>query len=233
MLELVGVVVTDGGVTRLNRCSFTVRAGEILGLVGPTGSGKSAALEVGAGHRSPDRGRVLLDGRDVTRRPARLVSASALLGHRLPGPHDARVFRWLETWSQLDGVPRKERSTRIREALERVGLDGATDRSVADLSRGQSRRLGLARIWVRRPTLFLLDAPDDGLDGHGLRALSSMVRAVAADGATVVLSSASPHFPSVACDRAILMRDGAVESEVVRGDAEFKNRIAAVQGWAT
>lgn len=95
MIELVGVVVGDGGERRLDRCSFAVRPGEVLGLVGGSGSGKSTALAVAAGALRPDRGRLVLDGRDVTRSRGRLRGATGLLPHAVPGPHDLTVDEWL------------------------------------------------------------------------------------------------------------------------------------------
>ncbi len=129
MVELIGVVVEEAGETRLNRCSFAVRAGEIVGLAGGSGSGKSTALQVAAGLIAPTRGRLVLDGRDVTRKPGRLRSACGLAERNPPGPDDLTIDAWMALWAGLDGVGRRGRAddergspTRdkaIREALER------------------------------------------------------------------------------------------------------------------
>lgn len=230
MLELVGVVVVGDGRERLDRCSFAARAGEILGLVGGSGAGKTTILEVAAGLVRIDRGRVQLEGRDATRSPGRLRRAGALVAHEVPGPPDARVADWLDLWADLDAVPRADRPARIKEALERFELPG--DLLVARLSHGRLRRLGFARAWVRRPRLYLLDGPEEGLDGEGLRRLTAALREAAAGGATVVLTSAAPHLPTAVCDRAICLKDGAVTDEVSRADADFGRRIAAAQGWS-
>ena len=230
---MVGVVVNDAATTRLNRCSFVVRPGEVLGLVGATGCGKSTALEVAAGLRTPDRGRILLEGRDVTRRVSRLRSAVGLMGHDTPGPHDETARRWLRIWGQLDAVPHKDQAKLIDGALTRFGLQDARERPVSRLSRGERKRLQLARLWVRRPSVLLLDGPEDGLDGVGLRQISAAIRELTARGTTVVLTSTSPHFPATVCDRAVCMDAGAAVAEVQRQESEFKNRIAEIQGWAT
>lgn len=233
MLEFVGVVVADRGVMRLDRCSFAVRPGEILGLVGPTGSGKTTALEVAAGLVAPARGRVLLDGRDATRRPARLREAAALLDGDRPAPTDLTVEAWLRLWAGLDGVAADERAPRIEAVLDRLGLRAVRARPVETLSCGEARRLTLARLWIRRPAIYLLDGPGDGLDGEGLAALSAAIREAASGGATVVLTAAGPYLPTTLCDRVLHLEGGAVRGEIVRGEPDFKARVARAQGWKT
>jgi ABC-type multidrug transport system ATPase subunit len=228
VLELVGVVVTQRGVPRLDRCSFEVRAGEVLGLVGGTGAGKTAALEVMAGLQAPQQGRVVLDGRDATRAGRRLRAAAGLVAHTCPGPGDVSVSEWLRLWGRLDGADPKASTA----AAERFGVpDGA--RLVGTLSQGQRLRLGLARLWARAPQVYLLDAPEAGLDGDGLRRLSEAVRDAAAGGSTVVLTAAAPYLPSAVCDRVICMAAGAATAEASRGAPDFEVRIAAAQGWSS
>ena len=228
MLELVGVVVSEGGVSRLDRCSFEVRAGEILGLVGGTGAGKSAALEVMAGLRAPQKGRVILNGKDVARAGRRLRSAAGLAAHECAGPADLSVGDWLKLWAGLDGASAQA----AEAAAERFGLPDRK-RLVGTLSFGQRLRLSLARLWGRAPKLYLLDAPEAGLDGEGLRRLTGAVREVAASGGTVVLTAAAPYLPSAICDRVICLREGAATAEASRGAPDFEARIAAAQGWSS
>ncbi len=223
MLELRGVVLPG----RLDRCDFQAREGEILGLVGPTGAGKSSALEVLCGLERPRRGRVLLEGKDAS--PARLKALCGLVGAPV-GPGDLGVGAWLKLWAGVDGLPPGERADRLQEASQRFGVGWSGP--VAQLSAGQRARLELARAWARRPRVFLLDAPDAHLDGEGLRALTSALREAAASGLTVVLCSNAPHLPSSVCDRVLCMRDGAVEHTLSRSDETFAAGIADALGWS-
>jgi ABC-2 type transport system ATP-binding protein len=232
LLELKGVVVVDRGVTRLDRCSFTVRPGEILGLAGTTGAGKTTVLEVAAGLRAIARGRILLEGRDVTKRPAKLREVAALLGAGPPSPGDVHAGAWLRLWASLDAVPRGERAARIDEAVKRFGLEDRLDRPVEGLSTGEQRRLLLARTWVRRPRLYLLDGPAEGLDGDGLARLTTALRDAAAAGATVILTATAPYLPTSVCDRVLHLQGGAVQGELERAQADFRARVAACQGWS-
>ena len=230
MIELVGVVVTAEAKARLDRCAFEVRAGEVLGLVGPTGAGKTTALAVLGGLLGPARGRVLLEGRDVSRKPDRLRALAGMAGHVLPGPYDLNVYDWLALWAGMDGVARGERTARIDDAIKQFALAG--DTRVEQLSHGGHRRLGFARLWVRRPRLYLLDAPDEGLDGDGLRRLTGAIRAVVADGATVVIGASSPHLASTICDRVVGLAGGAATGLMRRSDASFSAQVARAAGWA-
>jgi ABC-type multidrug transport system ATPase subunit len=232
LLELKGIDVTSRGVARLERCSLAVRPGEILGLVGPTGSGKTAVLQVAAGLLAPVRGRLLLEGKDVTRKPARLRAAAALLTAGPATPGDLRAGAWLHLWAGLDAVPRGERKARVDDAVARFGLAERLDRTVESLSAGEQRRLQLARLWVRRPSLYLLDGPGDGLDGEGLARLTALLRDAAAAGATVILTATAPHLPTSVCDRVLHLEGGAVRAELARAEPDFKARVAACQGWA-
>lgn len=228
---MVGVVVSDGRRNRLDRCGFAVRPGEVFGLVGGSGAGKSTALAVAAGVLQPSRGRVLLDGQDVTRSLHRVRAVAGLLSHELPGPYDLTVSEWLSLWTGLDGVRLSERRARTDAACERFRVVNRNT-PVAQLSRGHRRRLALARLWARQPALYVLDQPGDGLDGEGLRCFTAAVRAVVAAGSTVILADAAPHLPASLCDRVGCIEKGAITAEVSRSEAEFGSRIAESQGWA-
>ena len=117
---MVGVVVGISGGRRLDRCGFAVRPGEIVGLVGGTGSGKSTALQVAAGALAPDRGRLMLDGRDVTRNRSKLREAVGLLPHAMPGPFDLTIDEWLDLWASLDGQGLRM----LTAAVRAVAADG-------------------------------------------------------------------------------------------------------------
>lgn len=232
MLELIGVVVTEGHHGRLERLGFEVREGEVLGLVGSTGAGKTAALHVAAGLLTPQRGRVLLDGRDVARGTGKLRAAAGLVAEQLAGPFDLSVGGWLAFWARLDGVPAKEVAARMASVTRTFSLPAA-DRLVVGLSRGERRRLGLARLWLRNPRLLLLDAPSDDLDGQGLRDLTAAIRQAASDGRTVILSGSSPFLAAAVCDRVVCMAAGAATGEARRGAEDFEARIARAQGWSS
>ena len=231
MLELVGIVVTEKGQDRLHRTQLVVRPGEVLGVVGPNHSGKSTLLEVCAGCIKPARGQILMGGRDVTRRLKRLRDVVGLMSQNPLGPLDLAPRVWLKLWAELDGVPSAERSKRIDEAAEAFDVDMAST-LVSKMSAGGRKRLELARVWVHKPKIAILDQVTDGLDGHGLRRVSTAIRDLTAGGGTVILADSSPHLPVAVCDRVVIMQGGTVTAEISRSEPQFQSMIASAQGWA-
>lgn len=232
MLELVGVVWTDGVTERLSRLSLSTRPGEILGLIGPTGGGKSSALAVMAGAVVPTRGRLVWEGTDISRKPARLHAHTGLTTHELPGPTDVTVDEWLSLFASLDEVS-AERLGGRQNVLSALGIEGLLERKVSTLSRGERRRMALARVSLRRPRLFLLDGPADGLDGLGLRQVTACVKEAASSGSTVVLTAVAPHLPTSLCDRVLVISGGAVVAEHLRTAPQFAASVAGALGWGS
>ncbi|MCK6571843.1 ABC transporter ATP-binding protein [Myxococcota bacterium] len=232
MLEVVGVDVGEAGRERLQRCSLSVRPGEVLGVVGPTGAGKSTLLEVMAGRRTPIRGRLTWEGRDVTRSPDRLRAIASLCPDELPGPSGLAALDWLRLHLELEGVP----SAQLGEgpaALRRFELEPLAARPVETLSRGMRRRLDWARASLRRPRVLLLDGPGDGVDGAALRLLAAWLKEASAGGTAVVLTATAPHVPTTLCDRVAVLQRGAVGQVFVRGEAAFAAGVAAALGWSS
>jgi ABC-type multidrug transport system ATPase subunit len=231
MLETVNLICEGDGRTRLSGCTLSVRTGEVLGIVGATGSGKSSILAVLAGQLAPSRGQVLLNGRDVGRKSGALAKVVGYMAHEIPGPLDLSCQAWLKFWLEVAGVPKTSRQAAISDALKRFpSFD--LNRRVSACSWSERRLLDLIRVFGQKPKLYLLDCPSQALDGHGLRALTTAIKDVAADGATVILAESSPHLPVAVCDRALVMQGGKVVADVKRGQGEFESMIARSQGWS-
>jgi thiamine transport system ATP-binding protein len=162
-LELDGIVVRFANRTVLDALSFTVPSGSITCVLGPSGCGKSTLLRVVAGLLIPDRGRVRIDGADVTtvaphrRRVGFVFQDDVLFPHLDVGENIAFGLR-------LAGVARAGRVARVGELLNLVGLPGYERRDVATLSGGEAQRVALARALAPSPKVVLLDEPFGALD---------------------------------------------------------------------
>ncbi|MFL5577024.1 MAG: ABC transporter ATP-binding protein [Gemmatimonadaceae bacterium] len=143
--------------------SLELRAGELLALVGASGSGKTTTLRMAAGYETPDAGAVLLDGRDITRVPPERRGFGMVFQHYALFPH-LSVEENVAFGLEARGVPRAKRLERARAALATVGLDGAGGRPVQSLSGGEQQRVALARAVVIEPRVLLLDEPLSNLD---------------------------------------------------------------------
>jgi thiamine transport system ATP-binding protein len=162
-LDVAGVVVAFGDRRVLDGVSISLAAGEVVALQGPSGSGKSTLLRVIAGLLVPTSGTVAVDGRDVTGVPTHRRGIGMVFQDEQLFPHRT-VAENIAFGLRMQGVPRPERSARVEELLELVGMTGFGGRAVTSLSGGEAKRVALARSLAPRPAVLLLDEPLTGLD---------------------------------------------------------------------
>jgi ABC-type multidrug transport system ATPase subunit len=191
--------------------SLRLAAGQVLGLCGPNGSGKSTTLKALAGLVIPTRGDVLIFGA-VAGSPA----ARAQVGYlpesiRFPTRQTGREL--LRYCAGLAGVPARQVEGRVTAALDWAGLGTAADCRLVAYSKGMRQRLGLAQAIVHEPAVILLDEPASGLDPEGRLALVALIRDLARQGRTVVLSSHLLAQAECLCDRIALLGGGRLLAE--------------------
>jgi thiamine transport system ATP-binding protein len=174
-LTLDDVAVTVAGTQLIEGVSLDVAAGERLAVLGPSGAGKSTILRVAAGLQTPSAGRVLLDGRDVTRLPPHRRNVGLVFQDAMLFPH-RDVAGNVGFGPTVAGMSGAECRARVAEALELVGLGGLESRDVATLSGGEAQRVALARALATRPGVLLLDEPLGALDGPLRRRLQDDLR---------------------------------------------------------
>lgn len=143
--------------------SFEVAPGELVALVGASGSGKTTTLRIVAGYERPDAGRVLFDGQDITRVPPSRRDFGMVFQQYALFPHMSLMDN-VGFGLEARGIPRSERRRRAADALDGVGLAGKSDRMVQQLSGGEQQRVALARAVVIQPRMLLLDEPLSNLD---------------------------------------------------------------------
>lgn len=162
-LSVKNIVRRFATTTAVNDVSFEVCVGELLALVGASGSGKTTTLRIVAGYEPADSGAVLLNDRDITRLPPQRRNFGMVFQHYALFPHlsvEDNVGFGLEA----RGVSRRERRSRAQSALASVGLEGAGPRPIQSLSGGEQQRVALARALVIEPPVLLLDEPLSNLD---------------------------------------------------------------------
>jgi len=201
-----------GGETRaLSDVSLSVPHGEVLVLLGPNGSGKTTALKLVSTMLLPDSGRVLVDGADAQLQPeeVRKRVSFAVAGERSFFPRlSAREN--LDFFAALDDVPRKLRRLQIDSMLDQVGLSDAADTLVMKFSSGMYQRLAIARALMKEPSVILLDEPTRSLDPAAAVQFWSLVRALAAQGSTVLLATHSFNEALAVGDKAAVLQQGRV-----------------------
>ena len=177
VLALNGVTRRFGEYTAVDDVSVEVGPGELLALVGASGSGKTTTLRIAAGYESPDSGTVTLGGEDITRVPPERRGFGMVFQHYALFPH-MPVEQNVAFGLEARGVGKSQRLEKARAALVSVGLAGAGERAIQSLSGGEQQRVALARALVIEPRALLLDEPLSNLDPTLRQAMRDDLRAM-------------------------------------------------------
>ncbi len=217
-----------GSVRAVDRLSFTVQEGRIAGFLGPNGSGKTTTLRILVGLVSPTSGTATVKGhqyRDLALPQREVGTVLEAAAH--PGRTARNHLRVLATEAR---VP----PSRVEEVLDLVELQGAGDRRVSGFSLGMHQRLGLAGALIGDPRILVLDEPANGLDPEGIRWLRDFLRALAAEGRTILLSSHVLAEVAATVDEVILINQGrlvvhAPLDQLLRGDGQQRVHVRSTQ----
>lgn len=191
--------------------SLAIRKGEVFGLLGPNGSGKSTTIKMLLGLLKPTSGIVRLFGLGPES-----PHAKARIGYLPELSHFHPYLTPRETLGYYGGLfdmPAKLRRERAERLLERLGIADAADRPVGEFSKGMARRIGLAQALLNDPELVILDEPTSGLDPIGRHEVKTLIKELAAEGRTVLLSSHLLAEVEDVCDRVAILADGRVCAE--------------------
>lgn len=236
-----------GGVLAVDGVDLTVRPGEVVGLVGPNGSGKTTVVNLVTGRLRPDEGRLEVDGRDLMGAPPhalaragvvrsfqglRLFEGRSVLDNVLVGADVGRPTSLLGTVLRTPAFRRDERIARAAAgaALSEVGLPEGHGRSVGALSHGQRRRVELARAFAARPRYLVLDEPGAGLDPEQTAELARLLRARRDAGCGLLVVEHDIELLAAACDRAVGLADGRVVATGALADVQRHPALAAHLG---
>jgi ABC-type Fe3+/spermidine/putrescine transport system ATPase subunit len=196
------------GTPAVDSLTLDAQQGELLALVGASGSGKTTTLRIIAGHEMPDDGRVLLDGRDITVLPPRQRGFGMVFQHYALFPH-MTVGENVAFGLEARRVAKTERRERAERALANVGLAGAGSRQVQSLSGGEQQRVALARALIIEPRVLLLDEPLSNLDPTLRRTTREELRAMLHRlGVTAVFVTHDQEDAFAIADRVALIERG-------------------------
>jgi ABC-2 type transport system ATP-binding protein len=206
-IEARGLIKRYGHVTAVDNVDLTVQRGDVYGFLGPNGAGKTTTLRMLLGLIRPDAGGSRLFGRDPLVEGARALSGVAGFVEAPRYYPYMSGRRNLELVAALDGG---DAAGRIDAALETVELADRAGDKVGGYSHGMRQRLGIAGALIRDPALLILDEPTTGLDPAGMRDMRRLVRGLADQGITVLLSSHIMGEVEELCDRLAIVRSGRV-----------------------
>jgi len=196
-------------VEALNSLSLEVNKGEVFGLLGPNGSGKTTTMKLLLGLLFPTEGEISILGK-----PASDVSKNERIGYL---PEESYLYRFLNAEETLDFYGRlfditpEERKQRTNELIEMVGLQHARRRQLKEYSKGMTRRIGLAQALINNPDLILLDEPTSGLEQEGSQDMKRLINNLRDQGKTVVMCSHLLADVQDVCDRIAILYGGELK----------------------
>lgn len=203
-MEVINVYKSFGKEQVLNGVSFRIPAGNIYGVVGNNGSGKTVLMKCICGFMKCDRGKIFVDGRQVGKEmdfPDRLGIIIETPGF-IP---NLSGYKNLKILASLKGrIGKKE----IREVMKRVGLDPGMKKTVAKYSLGMRQRLGIAQAIMEDPDVLILDEPFNGLDRYGVAEIRTLLKELKADGKSILLASHNAQDINELCDGVLDLMEG-------------------------
>jgi len=208
-------------VRALKSLDLEVRRGEIFGLLGPNGSGKTTTIKLILGLLFPTNGQALVFGRDSSD-----VTKNERVGYL---PEESYLYRFLNAEETLDfygrlfNISRAVRRQRVADLIEMVGLDWAKRRQLKEYSKGMTRRIGLAQALINDPELIVLDEPTTGLDPIGVREMKDLILKLRDEGKTVLMCSHLLADVQDVCDRIAILYQGELK-EMGRVESLLKVR---------
>jgi ABC-2 type transport system ATP-binding protein len=203
-------------VRALKGLDLEIKQGEVFGLLGPNGSGKTTTIKLLLGLLFPTDGHALVFGKDATD-----VSKNERIGYL---PEESYLYRFLNAEETLDfygrlfDIPHNVLQQRIDQLIRMVGLERARKRQLKEYSKGMTRRIGLAQALINEPDLIMLDEPTSGLDPIGTREMKDLILQLKDQGKTVVMCSHLLADVQDVCDRIAILHQGELK-ELGRVDA--------------
>jgi ABC-2 type transport system ATP-binding protein len=201
------LVKAFGDIVAVDHLSFSVRRGEIFGLVGPDGAGKTTTMRILAGILPPDSGGAMVAGYDVVANPESVKSRISYMPQRFGLYEDLTVDENIGFYADLFGVKRKARDERVLPLLAACGMSRFRSRLAGNLSGGMKQKLGLVCALIHTPRVLLLDEPTNGVDPVSRREFWGMLYSLLGQGVTI-LNSTAYLDEAERCNRLALLNEG-------------------------
>lgn len=228
-VRITDVTKMYGDVRALDDLTLSIDGDENYGLLGTNGAGKTTLFRLLVGHTQPDCGSVEVLGRDVGEAGRDVRRSVGYLPQDAGFPAGLTAREVLTYHAGMHGIPKEERSERVEDALETVGLVDSADRRIKGYSGGMELRLGLATATLPRPDVLLLDEPTAGLDPLGVQEFHRSIEDLHRDTvSTVVVSTHVLSEAEELCDRIAILHEGRLQAEGSTDD--LKSRFGGTDG---
>ena len=195
--------------TAVDELSFHIERGEVVGLLGHNGAGKTTIMKMLTGYLEPTSGSIHVDGLEMGIATRQIQAKIGYLPENCPLWPEMTAIDYLDFHAVLRGIPSHQKNTLIRQAIQRTALNEKALQPIATLSRGYRQRLGVAQAILHHPDIIILDEPTNGLDPTQIRHMRSLIETLSQE-ATVIISTHILHEVQAVCQRVLILRSGQV-----------------------
>ena len=196
-----------GNTIAISDVNFQIKSGEIVGLLGHNGAGKTTIMKMLTGFLEPTSGEIDIDGLSMAGEPLEAKKRIGYLPENCPVWPDMSVVEYLEFNLSLRGVAQKKWAGFINSAINRTSLHSKATETISTLSRGFRQRVGVAQALLHNPDILILDEPTNGLDPTQIRQMRALIKELA-QSATVIISTHVLQEVQAVCERVLVMRSG-------------------------
>ena len=220
MLSVIDISKNFGDFTAINKLSFEVKVGDVMGFLGPNGAGKTTSMRVITGYLKSDSGNVIINNKDIEIDPIYTKSLIGYLPEGVPLYLDFSPYLYLDYVCQVRNI--KNSKAAIKKVINDLQLEEVKDVPIETLSKGFKRRVGIAQALIHNPKLLILDEPTDGLDPLQKFEVRKLIKKLSKTKAIIISTHILDEVPEV-CNKCLIINDG---QKVFEGTpAQLKKKI--------
>jgi ABC-2 type transport system ATP-binding protein len=213
MIEVSNLTKYYDGVPAVDRISFTIARGEIVGYLGPNGAGKSTTVKMLTGILHPTEGSIVIDGRDLLREPIEVKKRIGYVPETGGLYESLTAYEYLQLVGRLHYIPDDVLEHRIEEFLKMFGLEKVMHERLSSYSKGMKQKVLISAALLHNPKVLLLDEPLTGLDAHSALLVKELLRYLAAEGKTIFYCSHILDVVERTCTRVIIIHKGRIVAD--------------------
>lgn len=232
MLEVTSLSRSYGSFRAVDDVSFTVNQGEIVGLLGHNGAGKTTIMRMLSGFLEPDSGLIRFVGQDPANDPESVQRMLGYLPENPPVYAEMSVVDYLDYAAEMKGIASSGKGSEVRRVVSQTDIGSKLFDPISTLSRGYKQRVGVAQAILGKPRLLIFDEPTNGLDPRQTEQMRQLMVALA-QSATVILSTHIMQEVDAVCDRVLILRNGRLITDAKLADLRQSKKLTLCTSWGS
>jgi ABC-2 type transport system ATP-binding protein len=230
MISIINLSRSYGSVKAVDNVSFSINSGEVVGLLGHNGAGKTTIMKILTGFIEPSGGTVKIDGLELGPDTQLIQKKIGYLPENCPVWPEMNVIDYLEFQGRLHGINPQNLNDLVRSAIEKTSLNEKATSSIQTLSRGYRQRVGVAQALLHMPDILILDEPTNGLDPNQIHQMRNLIKELAKS-ATIIVSTHVLQEVQAICERVLILRGGklVLDSKISDLQSESKYTITTTK----